>query len=332
VLQFGDKEGAVGYLVGEVNRGLEYMFIMMNAARFAVGMQGIAISDRAYQKAVSYAKDRVQSRPIDGSSNQAVKILEHPDVRRMLATMRALTEGARALSYVAAAHEDIAQHHAEQEIREMHQAIYEFLVPVVKGWSTELSVDVASLGVQVHGGMGYIEETGAAQYYRDARILTIYEGTTAIQANDLIGRKTVRDNGAAVKTLANEIGNTLQELEQRGRPETLDMLRSLTVGRTSLLSAVEYILRQATSDPNAVFAGSVLYLKLTGIVLCGWQMARALLVAVDKHGDDPTFYGAKIATAQHFAQHILPQAPALELSITTATSQYGVLAMTADQC
>ncbi|MGE8331009.1 MAG: acyl-CoA dehydrogenase family protein, partial [Paraburkholderia nemoris] len=187
VLQFGDHGGAIGHLIGEENRGLEYMFIMMNAARFAVGMQGVGISDRAYQKAVAYAKDRVQSRPVDGSAKQPVAIIQHPDVRRMLATMRGLTEASRALAYVAAAHCDIAHRHPDEAKRVEHQAIYEYLVPIVKGWSTELSIDVTSLGVQVHGGMGFIEETGAAQYYRDARILPIYEGTTAIQANDLIG-------------------------------------------------------------------------------------------------------------------------------------------------
>ncbi|WP_143811235.1 acyl-CoA dehydrogenase family protein, partial [Paraburkholderia piptadeniae] len=183
VLQFGDHGGAIGHLIGEENRGLEYMFIMMNAARFAVGMQGVAVSDRAYQKAVAYAKERVQSRPVDGSAKQAVSIIHHADVRRMLATMRALTEASRTLAYVAASHCDFAHRHPDEAKRAEHQAIYEYLVPIVKGWSTELSIDVTSLGVQVHGGMGFIEETGAAQYYRDARILPIYEGTTAIQAN-----------------------------------------------------------------------------------------------------------------------------------------------------
>lgn len=179
VLQYGDHGGAIGHLVGEENRGLEYMFIMMNAARFGVGMQGIGVADRAYQKAAAFAKERVQSRPVDGSAKQSVTIIHHPDVRRMLGTMRALTEGARALAYVAAAHSDHAHAHPDGAERARHQAIYEYLVPIVKGWSTEMVNEVASLGVQVHGGMGFIEETGAAQYYRDARILAIYEGTTA---------------------------------------------------------------------------------------------------------------------------------------------------------
>src|SRR5450830_45626 len=201
VLQFGDHEGAAGYLVGQENRGLEYMFIMMNAARFGVGVQGIAIAERAYQKAVTYAKDRVQSRPVDTSAPANATIIHHPDVRRMLMTMRACTEGCRAMASVAAAAYDAAHHHADAEVRKQNQAFYEFMVPLIKGYSTEMSLEVTSLGVQVHGGMGYIEETGAAQYYRDAKILTIYEGTTAIQANDLVGRKTARDGGQTAKAL-----------------------------------------------------------------------------------------------------------------------------------
>ena len=192
VLQFGDHGGAVGYLVGQENRGLEYMFIMMNAARFGVGVQGIAIAERAYQKAVQYARDRVQSRPVDGSVAGSAPIIHHPDVRRMLMTMRATTEGCRAMASVAAAAYDASHHHPDADTRKQNAAFYEFLVPLVKGYSTEMSLEVTSLGVQVHGGMGFIEETGAAQYYRDAKILTIYEGTTAIQANDLVGRKTAR--------------------------------------------------------------------------------------------------------------------------------------------
>jgi alkylation response protein AidB-like acyl-CoA dehydrogenase len=195
VLQFGDHGGAVGQLVGQENRGLEYMFVMMNAARFGVGVQGIGLAERAYQKAVGYARDRVQSRPVDGSLPKAGPIIHHPDVRRMLMTMRAYTEGCRAMALVAAAAYDAAHAHPDAATRDQNQAFYEFMVPLVKGLSTEMSQDVASLGVQVHGGMGFIEETGAAQYLRDAKILSIYEGTTAIQANDLVGRKTARDGG-----------------------------------------------------------------------------------------------------------------------------------------
>jgi len=331
VLQFGDHGGALGYLIGEENRGLEYMFIMMNAARFAVGMQGVAVADRAYQKAVAYAKERVQSRPVDGSAKQAVTIIHHPDVRRMLATMRALTEGARALAYVAAAHCDIAHRHADERVRAEHQAVYEYLVPIVKGWSTEMSVEVTSLGVQVHGGMGFIEETGAAQYYRDARILPIYEGTTAIQANDLVGRKTLRDGGAVAQDLLREIDHTIAALTVQDGPAFRSIATQLEAGRRALASAIEFVLKQAKSDPNAVFAGSVPYLKLAGVVLAGWQMARAALVARAKLSQDPSFYGAKIATAQCFAEHVLPHAGAIATSIVSAKGGQGLLALDPEQ-
>ncbi|AYQ87641.1 acyl-CoA dehydrogenase [Burkholderia gladioli] len=331
VLQYGDHGGAIGYLVGEENRGLEYMFIMMNAARFGVGMQGIGVADRAYQKAAAFAKERVQSRPVDGSAKQSVTIIHHPDVRRMLGTMRALTEGARALAYVAAAHSDQAHAHPDAAERARHQAIYEYLVPVVKGWSTEMVNEVASLGVQVHGGMGFIEETGAAQYYRDARILAIYEGTTAIQANDLVGRKTVRDGGAVAKSLLAGIDETVEALGAQDTPAFAAMRRHLADGAKSLAAAVEFVVANTKGDPNAVFLGSVPYLKLAGIVLCGWQMGRALLAAQARRADDPAFHDAKIAIAQFYAQHVLVQAPAIAASIVSATGQDSVLALTEDQ-
>ncbi|MFD1560750.1 acyl-CoA dehydrogenase [Paraburkholderia silviterrae] len=331
VLQFGDHGGAVGYLVGEENRGLEYMFIMMNAARFTVGMQGVAISGRAYQKAVAYAKERVQSRPVDGSSKEAVAIIEHPDVRRMLATMRALTEASRALAYVAASESDFAHRHADAAVRAQHRARYEYLVPIVKGWSTELSIEVTSLGVQVHGGMGFIEETGAAQYYRDARILAIYEGTTAIQANDLIGRKTLRDGGAAAQALLTDVAATVDALGAHDSAPFKAMRRHLSQGREALAAAVDYVLDHAKRDPNAVFAGGVPYLKLAGIVLGGWQMARALLASARLFAENPAFHGAKIATAQFYAEHVLPQAVALQAAIVGAKGGEGVLALDAEQ-
>jgi alkylation response protein AidB-like acyl-CoA dehydrogenase len=331
VLQFGDHGGAAGELIGEENRGLEYMFIMMNAARFAVGLQGVAVSERAYQKAVAFAKDRVQSRPVDGSAKQPVSIIHHPDVRRMLLTMRSLTEASRALAYVAAAHCDLAHHHPDETERANHQAIYEFLVPIVKGWSTELSIDVTSLGVQVHGGMGFIEETGAAQHYRDARILSIYEGTTAIQANDLIGRKTVRDGGATALAILAQMDQTIALLADRDGQAFTSMHRHLSAGSLALARVIEFMVAKVKSDPNAVFAGSVPYLKLAGIVLGGWQMARALLAASEKHAEDKAFYGAKIATARFFAEHVLSQAPGIEASIVSGNGQEGYLAMTEAQ-
>ena len=331
VLQFGDHGGAIGTLVGEENRGLEYMFIMMNAARFAVGMQGVAVAETAYQKAVAYARDRVQSRDLAGSAGP-VAIIHHPDVRRMLMSMRAQTEGARALSYVTAAAYDAAHHHADAAVRRDNQAFYEFMVPVVKGWSTEMSIDVASTGVQVHGGMGFIEETGAAQYYRDARILTIYEGTTAIQANDLVGRKTVRDGGATARAILAQVRRTEAELESAGSGDLAAIRNQLAAGSKALEEVVDYIVANMKSDIKAVFAGSVPYLKMAGIVLCGWQMARAALIAqqkLDAGEGDARFYQAKIATARFFADYLLSQAPAYRAAIVGGSA--GVLALAEDQ-
>ena len=314
VLQFGDHGGAIGYLVGEENRGLEYMFVMMNAARFAVGMQGIAVAERAYQKAVQYAKDRVQSRDLAGSAGP-VAIIHQPDVKRMLMTMRSYVEASRALAYYAAAAYDAQHASPDESVRKANQSVYEFLVPIVKGFSTEMSIEVASLGVQVHGGMGFIEETGAAQHYRDARILTIYEGTTAIQANDLVGRKTVRDGGATAKVLSQRIAETEKELAASGSPDAKAVLKQLTVGRAAFDEAVAYILANAKTETKAVYAGSFAYLRLSGLVLGGWQMARSLLAAERLRDTDSAFYNTKIATARFFAENLLPQSGALATSI-----------------
>jgi 3-(methylthio)propanoyl-CoA dehydrogenase len=316
VLQFGDAGGATGYLVGQENRGLEYMFIMMNAARYAVGVQGIAVAERAYQQAAAYAKDRVQSRPVDGSINASAPIIHHPDVKRMLMTMRAYTEGCRAMASVAAAAYDAAHHHPDADVRRQNQAFYEFMVPLVKGYSTEMSLEVTSLGVQVHGGMGFIEETGAAQYYRDARILPIYEGTTAIQANDLVGRKTARDGGQTAKAIAAQIGETELELTAVDSAAARSVLKRLAAARQAFLDVVDFVAGQTKASPNAVFAGSVPYLMLAGNLMAGWQLARSLLVAERMlaeggAGEDPSFLHAKIATARFYADHILVKAPGL---------------------
>ncbi|HEY4664172.1 MAG TPA: acyl-CoA dehydrogenase C-terminal domain-containing protein [Comamonas sp.] len=317
VLQYGDNGGAVGYLVGEENRGLEYMFIMMNAARYAVGMQGIAVSERAYQRAVQYARDRVQSRPVDGSVAGSAPIIHHPDVRRMLMAMRATTEACRAMASTAAAAYDAAHHHPDAEVRKANAAFYEFMVPLVKGYSTEMSLEVTNLGVQVHGGMGFIEETGAAQYYRDAKILTIYEGTTAIQANDLVGRKTVRDGGQNARDIAAQIAKTEAALAASGTPAAQAMAQRLQAAREAFLDVVDFVTGKAKASPNAVYAGSVPYLMLTGNLVAGWQMGRALLVAQDKvaKGEDVVFMQAKVATAQFYAEHILTRATSLRDSI-----------------
>ncbi len=335
ILIFGDNKGemgagAIGSLIGAENRGLEAMFIMMNAARFAVGTQGIGVADRAYQKAVAYAKDRVQSRAVEGSPGP-VAIIEHPDVRRMLMRMRSQTEAARALAYVTAASFDRAHHHADAEMRKKNQAFYEFMVPIVKGWCTEMSIDVASDGVQVHGGMGYIEETGAAQYYRDARILTIYEGTTAIQANDLIGRKTVRDGGAVARVLIEHLRADQKNLAQ-GSADCIEIGQKLGAAAQAMEEVVNFVLANSKTDVRAVFAGSVIYLKLAGITLGGWQMARAAMIA-EKHlqanDPDPEFWRAKIATARFFSDHFLSQVPGLSHSIIHGAS--GTLALSTEQ-
>ena len=323
VLQFGDNGGATGYLVGEENRGLEYMFIMMNAARYAVGVQGISIAERSYQHAVNYARERVQSRPVDGSAKEAVAIIQHPDIKRMLMTMRAYTEGARALSSVSAAAFDAAHHHPDAAVREEQQALYEFTVPLVKGFSTEMSQEVTSLGVQVHGGMGFIEETGAAQYYRDSKILTIYEGTTAIQSNDLVGRKTVRDGGELVKKVAGMVQQTESELAANGGENAQAVLKTLSAAREAVLQVVDFMVANGKSNPNAAYAGSVPYLMLTANMVCGWQLARALLVAEGKlaagvASDDnygEKFYQAKVQVARFYADHILSKAPGVAHSI-----------------
>ncbi|MFE8645972.1 acyl-CoA dehydrogenase [Sphingomonas sp. NCPPB 2930] len=330
VLQFGDAGGATGYLVGEENRGLEYMFIMMNAARFAVGVQGVAVAERAYQKAVAYARDRVQSRPVDGSLPHSATIIHHPDVRRMLMTMRAFTEGCRAMATVAAAANDAAHHGADADSRAQHQAFYEFLVPLVKGFSTEMSLEVTSLGVQVHGGMGFIEETGAAQYYRDAKILTIYEGTTAIQANDLVGRKTARDGGRTARAIAARIEQTEADLAARGGAAAAEVLAHLRAARLAYLDVVGFVVDNAKAAPNEVFAGSVPYLMLAGNLVAGWQLARALLAAEDglARDEDAAFLQAKIATARFYAGHILTRAPGLRDSIVGGAAS--VLAMPLD--
>ncbi|GHC86554.1 acyl-CoA dehydrogenase [Pseudorhodoferax aquiterrae] len=310
VLQFGDAgEGAIGELVGEENRGLEYMFIMMNAARYAVGVQGIAVAETAYQKAAAFAKERVQSRPVDGSVAASAPIVHHPDVRRMLMTMRALTEGCRAMASVAAAAYDAAHHHPEAQVRKDNQAFYEFMVPLVKGYSTEMSLEVTSLGVQVHGGMGFIEETGAAQFYRDARILPIYEGTTAIQANDLVGRKTARDGGKGARAIAAQVEATEAELAKSGSADAQAVGRRLTAARQAFVEVVDFIAGASRSDPNAVYAGSVPYLLLAGNLVAGWQLARSLLAAEQHRAEDPAFMQAKIATARFYAEHILTRAP-----------------------
>jgi hypothetical protein len=307
------------------------MFIMMNAARYGVGVQGIAIAERAYQKAVSFSKDRIQSRPVDGSLPAAGAIIHHPDVKRMLMTMRAYTEGCRALSSVAAAAFDAAHHHADADTRKQNHAFYEFMVPLIKGYSTEMSLEVTSLGVQVHGGMGFIEETGCAQYYRDAKILTIYEGTTAIQANDLVGRKTSRDGGQTAKALAAQIEVTEAALTASGTNDAMVMAKRLAAARLAFVDVVDFVAGNTKAHPNDVFAGSVPYLMLAGNLMAGWQMARALLVAQDQmaKGEEVAFMKAKVITARFYADHLLTKVPGMRDSIVDGAVCVTALALDA---
>ena len=309
-------EKAVGYLVGEENRGLEYMFIMMNAARFAVGLEGVAIAERAFQRALAFARERVQGRDVAGSSG-AVPIIRHPDVRRMLMLMKSQAEAMRALAYTTAAAMDVA---AKTESK-THQAFVDLMIPVVKGWCTETGIEVASLGVQVHGGMGFVEETGAAQYLRDARITTIYEGTTGIQAMDLVGRKIAREGGATAKGWLAEV----KKLDAR-LSEHPQIRKALADGVKAVEDCVEFIV--AAKDPRAQFAGAVPFLKLMGVVAGGWQMARAALAAAKGTGDE-SFDKAKIATARFYADHVLVQAPALRNTVINGAAD--VMALSEDQ-
>jgi alkylation response protein AidB-like acyl-CoA dehydrogenase len=317
---------AVGYLVGEENRGLETMFIMMNAARFAVGLEGVAIAERAFQRALAFAKERVQGRDLVGGGG-AVPIIRHPDVRRMLMLMKSQAEAMRALAYTTAAALDFAQRHPDKELRKRHQAYVDLMIPVVKGWSTETGIEVASLGVQVHGGMGFVEETGAAQYLRDARITTIYEGTTGIQAMDLVGRKIAREGGATAKEWIAQLKKFDAELARSANPDVKALRTTLNAGIQAVADCVDFIV--GSKDPRAQFAGAVPFLKLVGIVAGGWQMARAALIAEKKSSGDTAFYEAKIATARFYGDHVLVQAPALRNTVVNGAA--GVLALSEEQ-
>jgi alkylation response protein AidB-like acyl-CoA dehydrogenase len=311
-------ENAKGYLVGELNRGLSYMFIMMNAARFGVGLQGVSIAERAFQRALAYAKERLQGKDLV-QGGKTVPIIRHPDVRRMLMLMKSQTEAARALAYVVAAAMDTASRVRDKEEAKRLQAFVDLMIPVVKGWSTEMGVEVASLGVQVHGGMGFIEETGAAQHLRDARIATIYEGTTGIQAGDLLGRKIAREGGVTVKGWLAVLKGLDEALAKSGDADLQVVRERLAAGAQAVSDCVDYVLAAAARDPNAAFAGAVPFLMLMGLVAGGWQMARAALISerkLQRKEGDAAFYAAKIKTARFFADHVLAHAGGLAVAVT----------------
>ncbi len=310
VLSYGDNGGAHALLVGEENKGLQYMFTTMNNARLAVGLQGIAVAERALQKAGAFARERVQGRDIAASDARPAPIIRHADVRRMLLTMRALTEAARALAYFAAGKLDIANRHADAAERKRAQAIVDLLIPVVKAWGTEIGSEAASMGVQVHGGMGYIEETGAAQFMRDAKIAEIYEGANGIQANDLVGRKLTRDGGEAARAFIasmRDIEGSLTGAELAG------LGAALSSALASLSGATDWMLERTQGDPRDAGAGAMAYLRLWGTAAGGWLMAKAALAArddLDAGRGDPAFLRAKIITARFYGEQILPRAGA----------------------
>ncbi|NNM98352.1 MAG: acyl-CoA dehydrogenase [Candidatus Eremiobacteraeota bacterium] len=309
-MKFGEKgKGAIGFLVGEANRGLEYMFIMMNAARFSVGVQGYAVADRAYQSSLAYAKERVQMSDATTRNKAPVRIIEHPDVRRMLMWQKANIEAMRALAYVTAASLDFAQKSPDEKTRKEHKAFIELMIPIVKGWCTENAVELCSNALQIFGGMGYVEETGIAQQYRDVRITTIYEGTTGIQALDLVGRKLIRDMGATATTVIKTMEKFAKEAAAHPNADVKAVGEALLKSIASLAEVSQWIGMNAMGDLKKAFACSVPYLKLWGVVAGGWQMARAAKVAAEKiaAGDKDPFYTAKLATAKFYASHVLSQ-------------------------
>lgn len=317
VMAFGDNEGATGYLVGEENRGIEYMFIMMNAARFSVGLEGVGLAEQAYQSASAYAHERIQCPEAGVKSSEKVAIIRHPDVRRMLMLMKSQTEAMRAVACVVGAAMDQARLHPDPTTRATNQSFVDLMIPIVKGWSTETGNAVASLGVQVHGGMGYIEETGAAQYFRDARITTIYEGTTGIQANDLIGRKIAREGGRTIGDVISQMREIEKQLNQQtcaASDAFFAIAKGLGLGIAALETAVAYIVKDFSEDMRATLVGAVPFLNLFGNVVGGWQLARGALAAqyqMDAGNTDTGFLQSKIMTARFFADHILCLAPGL---------------------
>jgi alkylation response protein AidB-like acyl-CoA dehydrogenase len=319
VLAFGQNGGAVAELVGEENRGLEYMFIMMNAARYSVGLEGVGISERAYQTALAYAHERIQGTEAGIRGGARVPIVRHPDVRRMLMIMKSHTEAMRALAGVVAVSLDAARLHPRAAERERHQAFADLMIPVVKGWCTENSVDIASLGIQVHGGVGFVEETGAAQFLRDARITPIYEGTTGVQANDLIGRKLARDGGHAARTVSAEMRALAAELQSA--PDLAQPGAAFSAAIDALEHAIRYVVDNYATDIRGVSVGAVPMLKLFGIVAGGWQLLRSASIAQRRlaspgdKGADAGFYAAKLMTSRFYADYVLSQASGLAHSI-----------------
>ena len=329
-LNYGEKGGAIGYLVGEANRGLAYMFVMMNSARFSMSLQALGIADRAYQSALEYAAERLQSREVGGKSKAAAPIIKHADVRRMLMSMKSQIEAMRAISYVAAAAFDLAKRHPDEAVRAEHKAFIEVMIPVLKSWCAETATELCSTAVQIFGGAGYIEETGIAQQYRDIKIVGIYEGTTGIQAVDLVGRKLVREGGAALTLVLTQMRQTAATLDS-SNAELSVIKEQLTKSIELLDEATRYVGQSGATDLNMALACSVPYAKLWGVVAGGWQMARAAAISAAKiaAGDADPFYAAKIATARFYADHVLSQAFWLQHEIVNGSAS--VFALSEEQ-
>jgi len=312
-MSYGDAGGAVGYLVGEANRGLEYMFVMMNDARFGVGVQGFALGEAAYQCALAYATERVQGRDaVTGAP--AVPIVRHPDVKRMLLAMRARVMASRMLAYSAAGWFDRMHHDPDPAAAERCRRYVDLLMPVVKGWCTELGNETTDLAIQVHGGMGYVEETGVAQLRRDARIITIYEGTTGIQANDLVGRKLLRENGATLLALIDEMRATAHSLH--ADPALAGLGAALHADLDELAHTRDWILDRGREGLAEVLAGAVPFLRLLGTVCGSWQMGRAALAARRRcDGADAAYHRGIVDLARYWYAHEAPQAAALARTV-----------------
>ena len=318
VMSYGDNGGAVGYLIGAENKGIENMFIMMNNARLMVGLQGLALADRAYQQAAQYAKDRVQSRAVEGSAG-SVPIIQHPDVRRMLMDMRSQVEGMRGLTYLAAAELDRANADHDPERAAAAQSRAELLIPIVKAYNTDRGVEIASTNVQVHGGMGFIEDTGAGVIYRDARILPIYEGANGIHALDLIGRKIARDGGATAAEVIAEARAEVDALTGNSDARLARIADRLSTALDAAEQCTDWIAQMMGQDPRVAASGSATYLKMLGITFSGWVLAkgaRAARTALDGGNCDAAFMDDKITTAEYFAQYHLTQVPAMAVPIT----------------
>ncbi len=320
VLMYGDEEGARAELVGEPHGGLKTMFTMMNHARLNVGIQGVAIAERAFQQALEYAQTRVQGSPIEEPRADAVEIIRHPDVRRMVMDMKAKTEAARALAIVTAEALDVARAHPDPGVRERSALRAELLVPVVKGWGTDRGVDVASTAIQVHGGMGYIEETGAAQHYRDARILPIYEGTNGIQALDMLRRKLHLADGEPFRELVSDMQAVATRLADSSGEDLPIIGRHLAAAASATGEAGAWLAGKFRDDPRAAAAGATPFLELLGFTAGGWTMGRAALRAAERirSGEADPFLGTKIKTARYFAEMHLPTATALAGPIRAA--------------